>query len=287
MARWAQREIYQILCRASLRPGSSGVGEGEWPAELIHSPFWRSDHVLPALAPIASSFKANLSADRFRAGPMELVGKWSTAVAANEFDPDLFTCILKDQLFEDYLAMVIQLHEATKRLSQIAGEWPCHEQETRCEDHKRLRTLLGRQHMRCPMRGRVLPELVVDGWASLLVPYDLPGHNVEQGMLLAAGCSEGKVHSDFQRGMSFSECMLPNSTLSGSDLVWAGQGRYNKSRLTRLWMMQIGQADGSIIIKTTSLLGKERGANYCDMALGALKLASVAGSLQGRPCWHV
>ena len=146
------------------------------------------------LLPLLPLLKRTWSADRFRAGPMELLGKWSMAVAANEFDPDLFTSILKDQLFEDYLAMVIQLHEATKRLSQAAEECPCHEQESRCEDHKRRRAVLGRQHMRCPMRGRVLPELVVDGWASLLVPYDLPGHNVEQGMLLAAGCSEGKVH---------------------------------------------------------------------------------------------
>ena len=139
-----------------------------------------------------------------------------------QFSPNRLTVVLRDHLFFAYLDMVLRLAGMLEHLGNWAESCPCHEDvQLQGQAFRRRRGFSRFQQRRrhrhdcrvtanfyklvdvCPMRGRRLPELVVDGVSSSIAVIELlQTHqhllSPEQWQIVVADFESGKLHAQFE-----------------------------------------------------------------------------------------
>lgn len=146
-----------------------------------------------------------------------------------QFSPNNFTAILSDPFFFAYFDMVQSLTRIIESLGQWAESCPCHQdielqplksfrrQNAFRREVRTLQGLFRQQAQTCPMRGKRLPELVVDGvdvvledLCSLAFTDLLQRHRPllteHQWEIVVRDFEEGKSHAQLEFKLKFDWC---------------------------------------------------------------------------------
>eukprot|EP00971_Amphidinium_carterae_P312583 6212749-Amphidinium_carterae.4 len=232
-------------------------------------------HLLPILPVLRQCWNA----DRYKTGPAALTGRAHAKSADSEYDPNQLSALLADRNFEPYLRMVLRLNEVLEKLTHWSESCPCHRG---WDLHSRPK--------QCRMKGKVLPELVVEGHGWIFSEAETVLESSRIALFTdVAECDDVVIlERDFGAGLAFLQASLETKLDFLQRLPWILVGLAHadvetaRTHAQRLLRMLAGGDLGALKHAQSVLFLHPESAIY-----GELQQFASGASLESLPKLHV